>query len=431
MTQINPPHPVALRPGFAEALEARRLLAVSFDNALGILRITGDDANDIIQIQVTDVDNATNQPSSFTVFQSSSQAARPGTLPTQQQVIDYINSGGIAVPGQFQVSEVREMVIDSGNGDDLIILGRRLRIPARVDSGDGNDSVSGGLSDDTITGNQGTDYVFGGFGDDNLSGGTGSDEIFGGTGDDSVDYKLRTAALNITLDNAGGDAESGENDNVRSDIEIVIGGLGNDVISANASPSPVTLFGGAGDDSLTGSGFDDELFGDAGNDSISGGGGNDGLFDEDDESDTLDGGAGDDFAVANAHGDDHDETFTSIVIPAGTINGTALTEGEKPIHQEFLGVDLANPDEDDDPVDSILLQFDDSDRHIEVPRGDNVDSDGELRRGGTIQGEGTIMDADVVPAPILFGQNYTVSAIRTWTDDLKLIVWPTNLESSI
>lgn len=61
----------------------------------------------------------------------------------------------------------------------------------------------------------------------------------------------------------------------------------------------------------------------------------------------------------------------------------------------------------------------------------NVDDDGELRRGGTIGGEGTVRDADVVPAGILFGQNYTVSAIRTWADDLKLIAWPTNLESSL
>ena len=88
-------------------------------------------------------------------------------------------------------------------------------------------------------------------------------------------------------------------------------GSGNDVFDANQSSSSVTVLGGQGLDSITGSIGDDVLNGGVQNDSVSGGGGNDRIegglgrdrlfggdgadsLGGDDQDDLLDGGAGDD-----------------------------------------------------------------------------------------------------------------------------------------
>jgi uncharacterized delta-60 repeat protein len=73
---------------------------------------------------------------------------------------------------------------------------------------------------------------------------------------------------------------------------IVIDGLGgNDTIDASASPVPVVLNGGDGNDVLFGGAFDDVLSGDAGNDTLFGGRGNDTMHGND-GSDYLSGGPG-------------------------------------------------------------------------------------------------------------------------------------------
>jgi hypothetical protein len=56
---------------------------------------------------------------------------------------------------------------------------------------------------------------------------------------------------------------------------VVDGGDGNDVIDASEMSVPVVLFGGAGDDKLTGGSSHDVLVGGAGSDQLDGGDGND------------------------------------------------------------------------------------------------------------------------------------------------------------
>ena len=288
-------HPRFSRPGaFAERLEARCLLTASLD-ALGILTITGTAAKDIVQIQVADT---TNGPApSFAVLESTTtDASPPLSFPTTQQILDYIASGTTPVVTNFVISEVRELRINSLGGDDLVILGRTLAVPASIDAGDGNDSVSAGVRDDTITGGAGDDYLFGHDGNDAIGGALGGDEVLGGDDIDTADFKTRNVDLNITIDNQIGDGQSGENDNVRTDIEKIIGGSANDTIDTSGALQGMVIDGAAGNDILVGSPFDDVLIGGAGTDSMNSGDGDDTLFGEDGADDVITGGGGLDVA---------------------------------------------------------------------------------------------------------------------------------------
>jgi Ca2+-binding RTX toxin-like protein len=85
--------------------------------------------------------------------------------------------------------------------------------------------------------------------------------------------------LNISLDNGANDGESAEKDNVKSDIEVVLGGTAADVLVGSSANDE--LHGGPGGDTLSGGAGDDKLVGDAGNDTLNGEAGND-TFDDGD-----------------------------------------------------------------------------------------------------------------------------------------------------
>jgi Ca2+-binding RTX toxin-like protein len=116
---------------------------------------------------------------------------------------------------------------------------------------------------------------------------------------DSLDNTITTsrdAAGNILV-NGGTVAIDGGRATVANTAEIVVFGQGgNDTITLderNGPLPPAQLFGGAGNDVLTGGSGADQLFGGAGNDVLNGKGGNDLLF----------GGAGDDTLIGGAGND--------------------------------------------------------------------------------------------------------------------------------
>jgi Ca2+-binding RTX toxin-like protein len=64
-------------------------------------------------------------------------------------------------------------------------------------------------------------------------------------------------------------AVGAERDSIASDVEIIMGGAGNDVLDAHAvAVTDVVLIGNGGDDKLTGGGGNDDLCGGAGNDTF-------------------------------------------------------------------------------------------------------------------------------------------------------------------
>jgi Ca2+-binding RTX toxin-like protein len=122
-----------------------------------------------------------------------------------------------------------------------------------------------------------------------------TETLVGGDGAaDAVEYKLRTAGLNVTLDGAANDGESAENDNVGTDVEIIRGGSGNDILTGTTGSQ--LLYGYLGNDTLTGADGADVLnggsglpVGDDGTDTLNGGGGGD-VLNGGSNNDTINGG---------------------------------------------------------------------------------------------------------------------------------------------
>jgi hypothetical protein len=151
---------------------------------------------------------------------------------------------------------------------------------AAVNLDDGNDSVdamslqvhvtlNGGAGDDSLRGGQGNDTLNGDGGNDTLRGTGGADTFSGGDGTDTVTYSGRTTGITASMDGVANDGDPGENDNVQSDVENLVGTSGNDTLTGSDGAN--TLEGGPGNDTLDGGAGDDTLIGGLGADSFSGG----------------------------------------------------------------------------------------------------------------------------------------------------------------
>jgi Ca2+-binding RTX toxin-like protein len=188
--------------------------------------------------------------------------------------------------------------IDSGFGDDEVT---GSRFADRIVGGPGNDTVIGQHGNDTINGGAGNDSLDGTRGHDVLIGGSGDDQITGGLDNDTI---TGGNGADILAGDAGNDVLDGGNH-----ADQMNGGDGNDVLRGRGGLD--TLRGGAGNDRLYGNGSRNALFGDAGHDTViggpardrlRGGPGNDILLGFGGR-DHLLGNAGDDLANG---GDDHD-----------------------------------------------------------------------------------------------------------------------------
>lgn len=143
--------------------------------------------------------------------------------------------------------------------------------------GAGNDSLTGTTTNDAndpdvdyanlIIGNGGNDTLNGLDANDTLDGGLGDDVFNGGAGRDVADYFSRTERLNLSIDNNDNDGAAGEADDIRSDIETIYGGSGNDrIIGSNRANQ---LRGNAGNDTIDGGPGKDLLIGNGGADTVS------------------------------------------------------------------------------------------------------------------------------------------------------------------
>ena len=145
-------------------------------------------------------------------------------------------------------------VIVGGAGGDLL-QGKSGR--DRLDGGPGNDRAFGGAGADDIRGGSGSDILGGGLGPDGLSGGSGRDIVV---------YGQRGLRVTVTIGAGANDGLAGERDNVKTDVESVQTGRGNDVLTGNGASN--RLFGGGGQDRLVGKGGSDVLIGADGDDNM-------------------------------------------------------------------------------------------------------------------------------------------------------------------
>ena len=146
-----------------------------------------------------------------------------------------------------------------------------------LNGGAGADTLRGDADNDTLNGDDGNDILEGGAGDDtlnggnnddNLKGGAGNDTLDGGAGSDTADYSATTAGVTVDLSAATNHATGSEiGTDVISNVEIVVGGSGNDTLTGDSNAN--TLSGAGGDDSLFASDGGDHIDGGSGNDSVS------------------------------------------------------------------------------------------------------------------------------------------------------------------
>lgn len=189
-----------------------------------------------------------------------------------RQILEGAFEGGNQIPlsGFLNGSATEDDVVTALDGKALY-----------WNAGVGNDTVTGGATDDTLLGGAGNDVMATGGGSDSLVGLAG-DDVLTGSGTHSF---LSGGQGNDTI---SGDSEFGDQ---------MDGGAGNDLITlgdgrlmGDVRVSHSHALGGSGDDTITGGLAGDMAQGGAGNDQITGGDGQDGL-DGNAGDDTLNGGA--------------------------------------------------------------------------------------------------------------------------------------------
>lgn len=225
--------------------------------------------------------------------------------------------------GRFVITHTAVFQVVAGQDEATLGLTAATYTASSGDNDDGEsgeaddvhediENLIGGTAADVLTGNSGSNAITGGAGADSLSGGVAAatctsdvdvltggddndtfkmgligdcgDEVVGGAGTDTVDYQYRTAALTITVDGAANDGLASEADNVKTDVEVVVGGSAADSITGGSGNE--TLHGGAGGDTLSGGAGNDTLIGNSGNDILNGGAGDD-LFENEGNDDVF------------------------------------------------------------------------------------------------------------------------------------------------
>ena len=164
--------------------------------------------------------------------------------------------GGTGVDTVKYTSALAGIKVDLG-------LGTAASIASGDAAGIGNDvliaidNVIAGLYDDILIGDGTSNQLEGGAGNDTLKGAAGNDTLDGGLGSDTADYSDKTESVVVTLYAA-------------IDAIVTVGGVAEDTLR-----NIENLIGGSGNDILTGDSADNVLTGGAGNDSLDGGTGND------------------------------------------------------------------------------------------------------------------------------------------------------------
>ena len=278
-------------------------------------------------------------------------------------VIDHANvlpvgNGCVSINRQTaecDVSTVTLVRITAGDLDDTVLSA--VPLATTVNAGAGNDTVTTGSRDDTLNGGDDTDVLTGGAGADSLNGGAGTDTLAGeagrdtmvsgnpdgadtfsgGADTDTADYSGRTAALVADLDGTADDGESGEKDNLATDVEEIKGGSAADTLTGSDLATVTNrLLGGPGADTLTGFAGRDVLVGNEGSDTMVGGEGNDDFYPNLGQ-DTMAGGNGRDEVFYS------ERTARVEVTLDGTANDGEIGEGDN------VGADFEDVNGSDGP----------------------------------------------------------------------------------
>jgi Ca2+-binding RTX toxin-like protein len=185
-----------------------------------------------------------------------------------------------------------------------------------LNGGSGDDMLTGNALNNVLDGGAGNDSLFGADGADTLYGRAGNDTLDGGNGNDGYLFNTSTALGSDTvIDSEGIDRLSfvGSTNNVIANLDsTVVQPINANLTLTLPSASAIeNIYGGSGNDTLTGNALGNVLDGGAGNDSLTGGEGNDALYGQAGD-DTLDGGNGNDTYAFNTNTVLGTDTITDI-----------------------------------------------------------------------------------------------------------------------
>lgn len=155
---------------------------------------------------------------------------------------DSINMRGAA--GTGDVFSNPGVSVSTGDGDDTVVMGDSQNY---IDAGAGNDSVSGGTGSDVLTP------------------GAGDDVFDGGAGQNTVSLYGSTVATRIDLA-VTGPQDTGDGTDTFTNVWSIYGGNGDDVLLGDGNENYIT--GGPGDDRVDGRSGDDYLEGGGGFDTV-------------------------------------------------------------------------------------------------------------------------------------------------------------------
>ena len=222
----------------------------------------------------------------------------------------------------------------------------------------GNDSLYGGGGNDTLLGDIGRDLLsisagiaglYGGDDDDRLlvtAGISGGGTINGGAGTDTLEV---TSSAGWAIDLVAEELVEQGNTVTLRDMEIILGGVGNDTITGDTLANSFT--GGRGNDGLFGGNGADTLIGSDGNDTLIGGSGDD-VFSigTDGDAESIDGGSGKDSLTLIG-------SFGWTLLATGLANETAGQTSMSFVGIEVLvGTTLADVVEEDGSLNEITLK---------------------------------------------------------------------------
>ncbi|GIW76740.1 MAG: hypothetical protein KatS3mg104_1803 [Phycisphaerae bacterium] len=151
----------------------------------------------------------------------------------------------------FAASTISRISVDAGSGNDKVTVETTVTKPT---------SLAGAAGRDVLLGGSGNDYLAGGSGNDKLVGRLGNDTLDGGSGIDLVEYTDRGRGEGVvaSLDGLANDGGPSEVDWILDNVENLLGGNGDDLLSGNAGPNIIA--GGRGADTISGGNGDDLIF---------------------------------------------------------------------------------------------------------------------------------------------------------------------------
>ena len=191
-----------------ERLEGRRLLAVSvtggtatvFDADASVTANVVGDTLSVVGTALADRIEFERRDDALSIHYRSDQTFDGG---------ESVGVNGVLEFTADELAGVTKIDVRTGEGDDTVILGKRIDLPARVDAGPGDDLVGGG---------NGNDVLVGGAGNDTLDGNAGVDTLYGGDGDDVL-YTGASENFDVGVDRVTG---------MLTEPDVVWGGGGGD-----------------------------------------------------------------------------------------------------------------------------------------------------------------------------------------------------------